>query len=259
MFHRVLGELITDHPVHEVVDTIKPAPPVTAFPSATLARRLLVMASWVPALLLLALIVFMLWFALGTQRNIRKGNDVLAWLQQGLPLLGERTKMRWLGSSAVELTITEASNPFSSAEVLIVLEPRDLGWLWAFARSRGRRDFLIFRGRLRKGPAFELEAGDAAGWTGRDGLEKLDWAAWREAEWGLPNVRAAHSADADPDVGRRFWESFSAAGRAVWRLSVRRDAPNVQVHVVLPDIASARSDELVRTFVELGRAATLSR
>jgi hypothetical protein len=217
------------------------------------------MASWVPPFLLLALIVFMLWFALGTQRNIRKGSDVLAWLQEGLPLLGERTTMRWLGSSAVQLTITEASEPYSSAEVLVVLEPRDLGWLWAFARSRGRRDFVILRGRLRKGPAFELEAGDTAGWTGRDGLDKLDWAAWHEAEWGLPHVRAAHSADADPEVGRRFWESFGGSRRAVWRLSVRRDTPNVQVHVVLPDIGTARSDELVRAFVELGHAAMSTR
>src|SRR5436190_18561166 len=48
-------------------------------------------------------LLVMLWFALGTQRNIRKGNAVLAWLQGGLPILGRRTTVRWLGSSAVEL------------------------------------------------------------------------------------------------------------------------------------------------------------
>ena len=38
------------------------------------------------------LVAVMLWFALGTQRNIRRGNGLLSWLQDGLPLLGERRK-----------------------------------------------------------------------------------------------------------------------------------------------------------------------
>ena len=61
----------------------------------------------------IGLILFvMLWFALGTQRNIRIGNDLLRWLQRGLPLLGRRTTLRWLGSSAVELRIVEPAEPF---------------------------------------------------------------------------------------------------------------------------------------------------
>ena len=39
----------------------------------------------------------MLWFALGTQRNISKGNELLRWLQTGLPMLGRKATMRWLG------------------------------------------------------------------------------------------------------------------------------------------------------------------
>jgi hypothetical protein len=52
------------------------------------------------------------WFALGTQRNIRKGNDALRWLQDGLKLLGEKTNLGWLGSSVVELKIQSAKEPF---------------------------------------------------------------------------------------------------------------------------------------------------
>jgi len=46
------------------------------------------------SLLLLVVVVVLLWFALGTGRNIRKGNELLRWLQGGLPLLGRRTTMR---------------------------------------------------------------------------------------------------------------------------------------------------------------------
>ena len=213
------------------------------------------MDSYLPAVALLLLVIFMLWFALGTQRNIRKGDAVLRWLQSGLPLLGSRTTMRWLGSTAVELKIVEPREPFAYAEVVVALEPRDLGWLQALGRARGRRDMLILRGRLRRAPGFEAEIGDTAGWTGRDGLARLEPSAWRRTEWDLPGVEVAHSSEADPGLLRRLWDGFAATGAAPWRLAVRRDYPHVQVHAALPDIDAARADELVRLFVELGHAA----
>ena len=213
------------------------------------------MSSYVTAVVFVALVAFMLWFALGTQRNIRKGNAVLTWLQEGLPLLGKRTTVRWLGSTAVELKIADARPPFAEAEAVVALEPRDLGWLQALGRARGRRDLLIMRGRLRGAPGFEVEVGDARGWTGRDGLRRLDPSAWERAEWGLAGVEVAHTSDADPDAIHRVWDAFTEAGASLWRLAVRRDAPHVQVHTALPDIATARADEIVRLFVELGDLA----
>src|ERR671919_1510032 len=150
------------------------------------------------AILIVLLIVVMLWFALGTQRNVRRGNELLRWLQDGLPLLGKRTTMRWLGSSAIVLKIAEAAAPFREAEVVVVLEPRDVAMLWAWSRRRGRRDFIIFRGWLRRPPRFELEAGDERGWTGGDRLKRLDPESWDRADW--EGVRVARSRDADPDV-----------------------------------------------------------
>ncbi|MGH2667639.1 MAG: hypothetical protein ACRDH5_00695, partial [bacterium] len=55
------------------------------------------------ALAVVLLLVVMLWFTWGTQHNISRGNQLLRWLQDGLPLLGRRTTLRWLGSSAAEL------------------------------------------------------------------------------------------------------------------------------------------------------------
>jgi hypothetical protein len=209
-------------------------------------------------LLLLLLVVVMLWFALGTQRNIRRGNETLRWLQSGLPRLGKRTSMRWLGSSAVVLRIAEARDPFREAEVVMVLQPRDLPLLWASSRRRGRRDFLILRGWLRSAPAFEVEAGDARGWTGGDRLKRLDSDAWRDASWGEEHVRMVTSGDAEPAAGRRAWEALTEASGGVWRLSVRREHPHLEVHVLPPD-PNIPADRLVETFRDLGRTVTRSR
>jgi hypothetical protein len=193
-------------------------------------------------------IAFLLWFALGTQGNIRRGEGFLRWLQTGLPVLGRRTTVRWFGSSAVELTITQPSDPFSEAQTVVVLEPRDLGWLWAIARTRGRRDFLILRGRLRRSPAFELEAGDERGWTGADRLKRLDPEAWEQQSWGA--VRVAHTLGADTEQMRRFWNDFGAMSGGVWRLSIRRDNPHVELHVMLPG-RDGSAEGLFRKFREL--------
>lgn len=204
------------------------------------------------ALLLLLLVAVMLWFALGTQRNIRRGNETLRWLQGGLPKLGKRTSMRWLGSSAVVLRIAEAEDPFREAEVVVALQPRDLPLLWAFSRRRGRRDFLILRGWLRRAPAFEVEAGDTRGWTGEDRLRRLDAESWRDASWGEEHVRMVTSGDAEPTAGRRAWEALAAVSGGVWRLSVRRDHPHLEVHVLPPDLGIPAA-RLVETFREVGR------
>jgi hypothetical protein len=200
----------------------------------------------------LLLITFLLWFALGTQRNVRRGNDALRWMQTGLPLLGERTTMRWLGSSAVELKLSKLRQPFADAAVVIVLEPRDLSWLWALGRARGRRDFLILRARLEQSPRFELEAGDARGWTGQDRLRRLDLDdGWHTAEWGGSTVRVAHTKGADAEAVRRQWHSFERATGGVWRISVRRDTPHLEVHVRLPRPLPPAAERLFETFRDL--------
>lgn len=203
--------------------------------------------------LILVLIAFMLVFAFGTQRNIQKGNTMLSWIQGGLPALGRRTTVRWLGSSAVQLKIVDPERPFREAEVVVVLEPRDLSWLWAWSRARGRRDFLILRARLERSPRFEVEAGDPRGWTGEHGLRKLDPDAWHEASWDDVGVRLAHSADADPGALRGAFDELRGASGGVWRLSVRRDVPHLEVHV-LPPPGERPAARLFDAFRDLARA-----
>ncbi len=186
-------------------------------------------------LVAIAAIAIVAWFAAGTIWNVRTGREVLRWMQGGLPLLGARTTVRWLGSTAVEMTIRDGKAPFASVTLVVFLEPRDMPWMWALARSRGRRDTLIIRGALRRTPTVELEALDPSSWSGRDALVRLP------AEWPVRDANAGaglvvHHASAD--AGERADALLGLAGRAglaVKRLSVRRTEPNFQLHVGLPD------------------------
>jgi hypothetical protein len=201
----------------------------------------------------IALILFvMLWFAFGTQRNIRKGNDLLRWLQTGLPLLGRRTTMRWLGSSAVELGIVEPVPPFREATVVVVLEPRDVSFLWAYARWRGRRDFLIVRMNLVAAPRFAIEVRDPRGWTGRAGGHEThgsDGDPSRVLDWpGGALARGGPGAD-EPAV-REAWTRLSGVSDGVWKLTVQQVVPHFEIHV-RPAPTAHGADELMAPMREL--------
>jgi hypothetical protein len=199
------------------------------------------------------LLLVMLWFAFGTQYNVRKGNRILAWLQSGLPQIGRRTTLRWLGSSVVELCIAEASAPFRDATVMVVLEPRDVGLLWAWARLRGRRDFLIVRANLRRPPLYSVDVGDSRGWTGNPsesvgaGLSRIDWP-------GEGYVRAFANRDADAGPARLAWTRLAHNSDGVWRLTVQPVVPHLEVHIRPPTAETSSADELLAPIRELAVA-----
>lgn len=207
--------------------------------------------AFIPSIAIAILLVVMLWFAFGTQRNIRRGNDVLRWLQDGLPLLGERTTLRWLGSTAAELTIAAARPPFRDAQVLVVLEPRDIPLLWLFSRSRGRRDFVIVRGNLVGPPRFVLEAADPAAWGHAFGA--ADTAEGEAAVAWAPGITARASAGADVAVARRAWDQLAAVTDGVWRLTIQPVVPHLEVHF-RPGRSAASSDRIFGPIGDLARA-----
>jgi hypothetical protein len=206
-----------------------------------------------PSIAIGLILLVMLWFALGTQRNIRKGNELLRWLQTGLPMLGRKTTLRWLGSSAVELGIAKAEPPFRDATVVVVLEPRDVGLLWAYARSRGRRDFVIVRVNLRRAPRFSMDVGDPRGWTGRpDAAER----GWRTVDWPGGCVALA-GPGADEAAVRSAWDRLGRASEGVWRLTIQPVVPHLEVHLRPPANDRVASDRMLAPIRDL--AAALAR
>jgi len=157
----------------------------------------------------------------------------MRWMQGGLPVLGERTTVRWLGSTAVEMVIRDGKAPFASVTLVIFLEARDVPWMWAIGRGRGRGDTLIIRGALRRAPEAEFEALAPASWSGRDALRGVppEWEVY-QAQGGLVVHHASTAALAHAEV---LLPLAQRAGLAVKRLSVRRTEPNFQLHVPIPN------------------------
>ena len=157
------------------------------------------------------------------------------WMQGGLPILGERTTVRWLGSSVLEMAIRDGKAPFAGMTLVVFLEARDTPWMWALGRACGRRDTLIIRGVLRRIPSVEFEALDAGSWSGREAVKRVpeEWQVRQAARAGdlvihYDSARALERADALLTEARN-------KGLVVKRLSLRRPEPHFQIHVSLPE------------------------
>jgi len=189
-------------------------------------------------IVVICLAVIMGWFALGLLFNLRRGNAVLRWIQGGLPLLGERTTFRWLGSSVAQMEISRPKPPFQTVQLMLVLAPRDVPWFWLLAALRGRRDILIFRAKLSSAPQADLEMADSASWTGRTALSDVAGKGWVCEP--CKGYRLCAPEGALPAT-RRLLPQLEAALRpassVLVRLGVRSEAQQIEVHLPLPRVA----------------------
>ncbi len=202
----------------------------------------------------------LLWFAAGTQLNIRKAGRVMKWLQTGLPVLGPRTTLRWLGSSVAELKIVDPRSPLRNALAMIVLEPRDLSAFWALSRGRGRRDFLLLRMDLIRAPRIRADLIDPRAWTARD--KRRDDApfahedTWTDAAGTTVTVR---SDGADITAVRAAWDELTRSSGGAWRISVRQLVPHVEVHCLFPSLEAGDARRLTAAVRELAESLAAPR
>jgi len=189
-------------------------------------------------------------FALGTHRNVRRGHDAMRWAQGGLPLVGEKTTLRWLGSSVVQLKIPNAKRPFREAEVLFVLEPRDIAPLWFLARARGRRDLFIFRSRMHTLPEFEFEAFEPTAWSARGREAQL-----RSQKWQPVPARDSLVAYAPepPTAASQLLDLAALSGCPLVRLSIQRHDPNFEVHWPLAELKKLPASTVFETLRRVGQ------
>ncbi len=207
------------------------------------------------------------WFAFGVIYNIRRGEALLRWLQRGLPQVGERTTLRWLGSSVVELVIAHPKGPWRRMETVVVLAPRDVPWMWLWARLHGRRDTLILRGQLQAAPRIDLELADPAAWTGHLALQQAAAHGWETGPGpgpaGEPGAPRSLQLMAPPGMlGRALALAEKAGpfgarlGAAPTRLSLRCDPPVLELHLPFPDRSNIDAAEFFRAMRDLARALT---
>jgi hypothetical protein len=204
------------------------------------------------AIFILVVILVVGSFALGMQRNIGRGDNAMRWAQTGLPLVGEKTTLHWLGSSVLQLKIQNAKRPFREAEVLFVLEPRDVAPLWCLSRARGRRDLFIFRSRLHTLPDFEFEAFAPKAWTARGREAQL-----RNHKWSPITATNSLVAYAPEPVSNAndLLNLANLSGCPLVRLSIQRRDPNFEVQWPLTELKQLPASMVFDTLRRLGQQA----
>lgn len=207
------------------------------------------------AIVILAVAVFMGWFAFGMIYNLRRGDKILKWMQDGLPLIGQRTTFRWLGTSVAEMGISKARRPFHRLDTLLVFKPRDVFWMTLLALLQGRDDIVIFRAALSTPPLLDLELADPKTWSGRAALHQVAGRGWEATEYHGLRLMAPRGllGLARETLDRLALPMQALSGRYV-RLALRKTAPNLEVHLPLPNPATTDARAYFQSLCDLGRA-----
>ncbi len=208
-------------------------------------------------IVIIAVAIFMGWFALGMIYNLRRGEAVLKWMQAGLPLIGPRTTFRWLGTSVAEMGIAHPKRPFQKVDILLVLKPRDVFWMTIIALFQGRDDVMIVRAALNASPQLDLELADPKTWTGREALKKAAERGWEAADYhGLRLMAPKGLLNLASTTLDRLAAPMQNLSQRFIRLSLRKTGPNLEVHIPFPDPRSTDASAFFQSLNGLGGAAS---
>ncbi len=202
------------------------------------------------AVLFLAVIVVVGWFAAGMFANVRKGNRVAGWLQEGLPLVGEKTTLRWLGTSGVALKIPNPHKPLLSVEIFILLEPRDIPLLWAYFHARGRRDVLIVRCHSSSSPRFQIEAADPHAWSARGAQIETAQKQWTSLA-SPQGTNLTVYGEGQLHTAQELAAFAAGTQLPLVRLAVRRAAPQLELQWQLFRFERSSSRRLFETLLQI--------
>ena len=206
-------------------------------------------------ILVIAVIIIMGWFAFGVIYNLRRGDALLKWMQNGLPGIGQKTTFRWLGTSVAELVIAHAKKPFRRLETLLVFKPRDVFWMTILSYFQGRDDIVIFRAQLTTAPITDLELVDPKTWSGRDTLKQFTDRKWESKTYqSLQLMAPAGLLDLATQTLDRLALPMQKLSARYARFSLRRDTPNLELHVPFPAFRTLDARQYFEALRELAHA-----
>ena len=206
-------------------------------------------------ILVVALVIIMGWFAFGVIYNLRRGDALLKWMQGGLPGIGQRTTFRWLGTSVAELVIAHAKKPFRRLETVLVLKPRDVFWMTIAAYFQGRDDIVIFRAQLSTAPLVDLELVDPKTWSGHNALKQVIERKWENKAYQDMQLLAPRGLlNLATTVLDKLTVPMQKLSPRYARLSLRRDTPNLELHVPFPAYRTSDAAHYFDALRELARA-----
>lgn len=206
-------------------------------------------------IVIVAVAIFMGWFAVGMIYNLRRGDAILKWMQDGLPLIGPRTSFRWLGTSVAEMSIARAKRPFQRLDTLLVLKPRDVFWMTLIALWQGRNDVLIFRAYLSTPALLDLELADPKDWSGRNALRQAAQRGWDSMNYQNLQLMAPKGLlELAASTVRQLETPMQRLSARYVRLGLHKTAPNLVVHIPFPNPRELDAKAYFQALNDLGRA-----
>lgn len=200
---------------------------------------------------LVVALVLLAWYFLGMQYNIRRGRRALRWLEQGIPVIGEKAALNWSGVSSAEIQLQSAKEPYRTAEISVELKPREIPF-WQLWWHGTTRDTLIFRGQLRVAPRFDLVAHTS---DIRDAtqLKRTGTGQWVAVQGGLANDMTADiRGSISPYAVNRLIVQTTLDGMKLTHLIVHRSAPNIEVRYRLPPFEQVSAQRVFTSLRQLG-------
>lgn len=202
--------------------------------------------------ILFALLALLCWYLIGMQFNIRRGRGALRWLEQGLPIVGEKAALNWSGVSHVEIQVPKAKEPFRSADVVIDLVPRETPFWWLWKKNMRAQDIIIVRAQLRAAPSFDLVS-HSPRVRADEQLKRSGTGQWTAVQGGLANAMVADiRGSISPYAVNRLIMQTTLEGMTLTRLIVHRSAPNLEVHYLLPQFEQVSAQRVFIGIHQLG-------
>jgi hypothetical protein len=208
----------------------------------------------IEAQLVIGLSVLVLaWYFVGQQAVRRRGLALLQWVREGVPILGNTPKLRWLGASAFQFTIERPAPPFRAVSVTVVLEPREIFFLWLVNRVRQRRDLLVVRGDLTARPKLMFELFREAGRSSQEAQAMASSACWPIAPFDKSGLQLAASSPLSQDLLHTSIHWFEDQIGALARLSIRDTSPHLLLNYNLKPGQEGDVSHVFHFVLELGR------
>jgi hypothetical protein len=199
-------------------------------------------------------ILVLAWYFLGQRAMRRRGLAVLQWVRAGAPILGEGSKLQWLGSSAFQVTIERPAHPFKALSITVVLEPREIFFLWLVNRFRKRRDLMVVRGDLTTRPRVRFELFREEGRSGKEAKAIANSERWPIAALDKSGLQLATSSPLSQDLLHASGRQGDDHLAALMRLSIRDASPHLLLNYTLRPGQAGPAGPVFQVLLDLARA-----
>lgn len=163
--------------------------------------------------------------------------------------------IRWYGINGFQIDLPHLSTPFRSARLTVILQPRNLAWLWLRNRLFGYDELLVFRAALERLPTHDLEIVHRRSQFRRDAEHAARAAGWTLTPgWHGPFALATNTPDGRLLAGDLL-RRLGPEERRLRRLALRRHLREMEVHLALLDGDALPPEMLARLLHRLGEAA----